>query len=262
MTPKDFITFLNTYVESAVSSQGALNVGINSPDELKELIIDELTAEKLIGFLKARVSQKTAYLVDIATNLKDVLPIALEYDKLFTLPATTIKPTIDGLLNLYPNKKVIADSMEAGNLDKIEKILKGISPDKIQRMFKIKSNLRRTTKNPLFIIGFTPQQEIVIENFDDAMTLKNREFYATLPPAIQQVLSERVKKPRLVLTPEEQQAYDRFIAFNEAEVDTYIKSQSPEDSKTLEQALQRNGYTTRRTGQPSKFNAKKVINCE
>jgi len=139
--------------------------------------------------------------------------------------------------------------MEAGNLDKIEKILKGISPDKIQRMFKIKSNLRRTTTNPLSILGFTPEQEKVIKNFDDAMTLKNRDFYATLPPALQQVLSQRAKKPRLALTPEEQKAYDNFIAFNEGEVETYIKSQSPEDSKTLEQALQRNGYITRRTGQ-------------
>ena len=58
-----------------------------------------------------------------------------------------------------------------------------------------------------------------------------------------------MKKPRLALTPEEQKAYDDFIAFNEGEVETYIKSQSPEDSKTLEQALQRNGYITRRTGQ-------------
>jgi hypothetical protein len=166
---------------------------------------------------------------------------------------------IDGLLNLYPNKKVINDAMEAGNMDKIEKILKGISPDKIQRMFKIKSNLRRTTTNPLSVLGFTPEQEKVIKNFDDAMTLKNRDFYATLPPALQQVLSQRAKKPRLALTPQEQKAYDDFIAFNEVEVETYIKSQSPEDSKTLEDALTRNGYILKRTGQPSKFNPRKVI---
>ena len=259
MTPQDFITFLNKYTESAVSLQGALNVGINSPEELKELILDELTAQKLIRFLKSRVSQKTSYLVDIATNLKDVLPIALEYDKLFTYPATTIQPAIDDIIKLYPNKKVIDDAIEAGNLDKIEKMLQGISPDKIQQMFNIKRSLLSSNTNPLSILGFTPEQEKVIKDFQDAMTLKNREFYASLPPALQNVLSQRVKKPRLVLSPPEQQAYDRFIAFNETEVDNYIKSQSYEDSKTLEDALLRNGYISKRKGQLTKINPRKVI---
>ena len=38
MLPKDFISFVNKYMETAVSLQGALNVLINSVDELKRVI--------------------------------------------------------------------------------------------------------------------------------------------------------------------------------------------------------------------------------
>jgi len=40
MTPQDVLVFLNKYTESAVSLQEALNVGINSAEELREIIPD------------------------------------------------------------------------------------------------------------------------------------------------------------------------------------------------------------------------------
>jgi hypothetical protein len=150
---------------------------------------------------------------------------------------------------------VIEDAINAGNLDKIEKILKGISNPNMEEMAAIKRSLESKNTNVLPILGFTPQEEKIVSDFQAEMTKKNREFYASITPSEQKVMAERVKKPTLALTDGQQKTWNRFVAFNEAEVLTYLSNLPKYEANVVEKALITSKYK-KRTGD---FNPKKRI---
>jgi hypothetical protein len=129
LLPKDFVLFLNKYMDSAVSLQGALTVGLNSIEELKQIVPDEQTINDLMDFLMSRA--KTATLQQQVEELAKVLPSDEDYNTIELTPAIEQKNLIDEGSSLYPNKILLNKAVTEGNLGKVEKLLQSVTPANI-----------------------------------------------------------------------------------------------------------------------------------
>jgi len=234
LVPQDFITFLNRYIDSAVSLQGALNVGINSPEELKEIIPDPSTIIKLKTFLVSR--PKTAYLTAIVDELAPLLPTAQDYNTIFRQPALSIKKDIDYMANAYPNKNLLEKALDEGSVTKIEKLLQGLTPAKLQDI-ELKIGGIRSAGGVKIKLN-SPQAQQIFLDFENAISVLNRRFYQGLTSAQQYVISKRRKDPRYPFkTQQEIDLWDDFSRYNYNMVTDVLQTYSPVEQDVIMRTL-------------------------
>jgi hypothetical protein len=125
-------------MDSAVSLQGALTVGLNSIEELKQIIPDEQTINDLMDFLSSRA--KTSALQQQADELGKLLPSNEDYITIAETPAIEQKNLIDEGSSLYPNKILINKAVAEGNLGKVEKLLQSNTPGEMNYYLKLYYN--------------------------------------------------------------------------------------------------------------------------
>ena len=261
MTPQDFLVFLNKYTESAVSLQGALNVGINSALELREIIPDADDYYNLENFIKMRdASRNSDNLQFIVRQLSMATPTYQEYTKIFDLPAMTAKNEINRLLALTPNRKVLQKAVYDGDISKVQKIVSSYSENKLMDLMDARSPFIEALINPLDTRGLDEDEIAVVDKFQKTMTGKNKEYFDSLNAEEQKIISSKIKKQNLNLSRDEQQVYDAFLKYNEDELDLLRQLASEEDDIIIAKVLTSNGYTKRnpRTGLV-KQNPRKVI---
>jgi hypothetical protein len=192
LVPQDFIAFLNKYTENAVSLQGALSVGINSTEELSQIIPDPSTLLKLKTFLVTR--PKTDYLIQQLDELRPLLPSVVDYTYLNRQPANTQKEFIDIMSVRYPNKILLEKALDEGSVSKIEKLLQAITPIRLRELLQISDQLnalhpRRARPNPppqptpkgaLTTSGLSPADVRIVKAFEAEITALNTKFLDSL----------------------------------------------------------------------------------
>jgi hypothetical protein len=279
MTPQDFVTFLNKYTESAVSLQGALNVGINSTDELKQIIPDAATVSKLKSFLQTR--PKTDYLIQQLDVLDPILPSATDYDYLDLQSALTKQVFIDAMSVMYPNKILLERALDEGNVSKIEKLLQVITPIRVNELTQISDKLAslqpkpkaapatpakvkaapatpapsriplaRTTKGSLSTIGLSDADAQIIRDFEAEVSLENTKFLDSLNPADKAAVIKH-KNTGSALTPRQQSLWISFLGNNEQVVND-ISRLSP-DRDLIRGVLKSSGFFNPPIGQTARL---------
>ena len=146
MLPKDFVLFLNKYMDDAVSLQGALTVGLNSIEEMKRIIPDKDTIDELQRFLQTR--SRTTTQVQQVIELGKVLPTDTDYTIISRAPAIEQKALIDEGNSLYPNRILLEKALAEGNLGKIEKLLQSFTPGNRDRITDFLDRVKKVSPPP------------------------------------------------------------------------------------------------------------------
>lgn len=281
MTPEDFLTFLNKYTESAVSLQGALNVGINSTGELKQIIPDANTMSKIKTFLRTR--PKTDYLIQQIDALVPILPSSTDYDYLDMQPALTQQVFIDAMSVMYPNKNLLERALDEGSVSKIEKLLQVITPNRVNELTQISDKLASfqpartptptptptpvriparippkssriplasTTKGSLSTIGLSPADAQIIRDFEAEVTFENTRFLDSLKPEDKAAIIKH-KNTGSPLTPSQQTQWIRFLGNNEQVV--YDIARTSPNGGLINKVLQSAGFYNPSIGQTARL---------
>jgi hypothetical protein len=142
MLPKDFILFLNKYMDDAVSLQGALTVGLNSVEDMQKIIPNKDTIDELLRFLQTR-SRTTTQVLQVQ-ELGKVLPTDADYTIISRTPAIEQKNLIDEGNSLYPNRILLEKAIAEGNLGKIEKLLQVFTPANRDKIIDFLDKIKAT----------------------------------------------------------------------------------------------------------------------
>ena len=241
MLPKDFITFLNKYMETAVSLQGALNVSINTIEELKQLLptaelmkrVDELLKKtNAPDIIKAR-----------STELAKALPTEQNYETIDALPAMQKKQKILELVNSdLPNQVLLRRSVDEETVGNLEKLLRSVTPAKITDVKDILSSLSasravpdvRSRMAPVAItLGRTlvsskdkESDKKVVKDFEDEISKINQAILERLDGRLKLEIVKRVRDPSYPLSDRAEAEYENLIAQNIGAVLDYLNSKS------------------------------------
>ena len=260
MLPKDFALFLNKYMDSAVSLQGALTVGLNSIEELKQIIPDEQTINDLMDFLSSRA--KTSALQQQADELGKLLPSNEDYITIAETPAIEQKDLIDEGSSLYPNKILLNKAVAEGNLGKVEKLLQSNTP---ANRNKIKSYLDRLkvledeynppARGPRVITPVKGKARSVrlalpadkddaeaIADFEAEISDSNKRFLDSLKPSHKAGIVKRRRDPDVALTANQERSYEAFVEHNIKQVEASLDKYSKKERRAIEDALDASGW--------------------
>ena len=257
MLPKDFVLFLNKYMDSAVSLQGALTVGLNSIEEMERIIPDAQTIDALNTFLMSRA--KTGLLKDQADELGKLLPSNDDFQTIAQTPAIEQKGLIDEGSSLYPNKILLEKAIAEGNLGKIEKLLQSNTPanrDKIRDYLARLKDLEHLYSPPPTLIPRNPRHKRsvrlplpadmddaqAIKDFEIAMTLANRRFLDSLKVSHRINVIKRWRDPDAPLTANQERSYEAFAINNMQAVADALSQYPKKAKKAVENALDASGY--------------------
>lgn len=240
MLPKDFISFLNKYMETAVSLQGALNVAINSVDELKRVIP---TRQLMLEVNRILDSKNAPDLVkQKSRQLALVLPTDENYAALDALPAVQKKQKIDELLNTdLPNTILLERAVQDESRGKIEKLLQSVTPSSLQVTRNIldslavvaappdlrtraplDSRLGRSLINP----SMTLNQKKLVTQFEDAISQVNDAIKATMPRDVLAEVVRRIRDPTSPMYPRGASQYQALIDNNVKAIRQYLNDNS------------------------------------
>jgi len=236
MLPKDFISFLNKYMETAVSLQGALNVLINSVDELKRVI----PTREVMTRVNAVLDEKNApdLVKQKSRQLALVLPTEENYAALDALPAVQKKQKIDELLNTdLPNTILLEKAVDEKSRGKLEKLLQSVTPTNLQVTRNILNSLDvlaappdlRTRAAPDTRLGkslasgaMKANERKAITQFEDAISQVNEAIKATMPPATLAEVVRRIRDPSAPLSPRGASQYQALIDNNLKAIRQYL----------------------------------------
>jgi len=275
--PKDFILFLNKYMDDAVSLQGALTVGLNSIEEMKQIIPSKDTIDELLRFLQTR-SRTTTQVLQVQ-ELGKVLPTDTDYNTITRTPAIEQKKLIDEGNSLYPNKILLEKAIAEGNLGKIEKLLQVFTPankDRIENYLEKIKDLEvkyrtpppkparpvvrtpvsrpiprgatvvlakgnaRTLKLP---VPKDPDDAKAVKEFEADITDYNKKFLDSLAPADKVAIVKHRADPNFKLTPDQQRRYEYFATGNADAVGIILDAKfRGKDRKAVEDALGKAGW--------------------
>ena len=132
-----------------------------------------------------------------------------------------------------------------GDLTKLKKIILSFSDEKISQLKNIRTPLMENLTNPLATKGLNPDEKAVVDEFQKTMTAKNKIFYDRLNAEEQKIIIERIKKPKVVLNPDERIVYDRFLQYNIDEVDNLLQLATEKENEIITKVLTDNGYYKR-----------------
>jgi hypothetical protein len=240
MLPKDFISFLNKYMETAVSLQGALNVLINSVDELKRVI----PTRELMIKVNAVLDEKNApdFVKTKSRQLALVLPTEENYDSLDALPAVQKKQKIDELLGLdFPNTILLEKAVEEKSRGKIEKLLQNLTPADFRSSRDILDSLGaigappdlRTRAAPDTRLGrslassaMKMNERKTIEKFEDAVSQVNDVIKSNMPRDILAEVVRRMRDPSSPLSARGAREYQALIDNNIKAIRQYLNDPS------------------------------------
>jgi hypothetical protein len=266
MLPKDFVLFLNKYMDSAVSLQGALTVGLNSIEELKQIIPDEQTINDLMDFLMSRA--KTAALQQQVEELAKGLPSDEDYNTIELTPAIEQKDLIDEGNSLYPNKILLNKAVAEGNLGKVEKLLQSVTPanriktqnylDRLKALEDIYNppigpvrvvtppkkpkepkQDKRSVKLPLPADMGDAQ---AIADFEAEMTNANKRFLKGLTATHRANVVKRWRDRYAHLSANEESIYEAFVQNNMQVVADTLTKYPRKERQAIENALDASGY--------------------
>jgi hypothetical protein len=270
MFPKDFISFLNKYMETAVSLQGALNVAINTVDELKRVIP---TRQLMLEVNKVLDNKNAPDLVkQKSRQLALVLPTDENYAALDALPAVQKKQKIDELLNTdLPNTILLERAVQDESRGKIEKLLQSVTPTSLQITRNILDRLAtvgappdlRTRAAPDTRLGrslasgaMKANERKAITQFEDAISQVNEAIKATMPPATLAEVVRRIRDPTAPLSPRGASQYQALIDNNLKAIRQYLNDPSlPGGERDFIRRVLRNqtGYEDATTHVPDRY---------
>jgi hypothetical protein len=270
MLPKDFISFLNKYMETAVSLQGALNVLINSVDELKRVI----PTRDLLQRVNAVLDEKNApdLVKQKSRQLAMVLPTDENYASLDALPAVQKKQKIDELLGLdIPNTILLEKAVDEKSRGKIEKLLQSVTPTSLQMSRNILDSLAAVAAPPdlrtrapqdtrlgktLVSSVMKLNEKKVITAFENAISQVNESIKATMPPATLAEVVRRIRDPTSPLTPRGASQYQALIDNNLKAIRQYLNDPNlPAGERDFIRRVLRNqtGYEDPTTYTPDRY---------
>jgi hypothetical protein len=270
LLPKDFVLFLNKYMDSAVSLQGALTVGLNSIEELEQIIPDAKTMDDLITFLMSR--GKTDTLQQQAEALNKALPTYENFDTIARTPAIEQKDLIDEGSSLYPNRILLDKALAEGNLGKVEKLLQFVTPANYKKMLDYLARLKVLEKSyrparpvpvrPVAVrprtVTPTPPKSIAgvvklkipaekddaeaVRDFEEAVTDANKKYLDSIKPFHRSGIVKRRSDPNYTLRPDQEKSYNQFVDYNIKQVTDTLARYSEKERKAIETALRTSGW--------------------
>ena len=262
MLPKDFALFLNKYMDSAVSLQGALTVGINSVGEMEKLIPDEQTISDLMDFLSSRA--KTSTLQQQVAELAKVLPSDVDYNTIELTPAIEQKDLIDEGISLYPNKILLEKAVAEGNLGKVEKLLQSNTPANRNKILNYLERIKvledeynpppvgparprvvspkKSKRSAKLPIPADDDDATAVTEFEAEITDANKRFLDSLKPSHRVAVIRRWRDPNATLSANHAASYEAFVRNNIKEVEDSLDKLSKKDRRAVENALDASGW--------------------
>jgi hypothetical protein len=250
--------------------QGALNVLINSVDELKRVI----PTRDLLQRVNAVLDEKNApdLVKQKSRQLAMVLPTDENYASLDALPAVQKKQKIDELLGLdIPNTILLEKAVDEKSRGKIEKLLQSVTPTSLQMSRNILDSLAAVAAPPdlrtrapqdtrlgktLVSSVMKLNEKKVITAFENAISQVNESIKATMPPATLAEVVRRIRDPTSPLTPRGASQYQALIDNNLKAIRQYLNDPNlPAGERDFIRRVLRNqtGYEDPTTYTPDRY---------